>query len=148
MNRNFLKYVGIGVLVIFAFVLFTNRTNTSYPYRAELRSLKSEHAMTVELFVAAYRQFDTEGSYDLAMMENQLGQLEGHIERYNGLDELPLESKEDYAALLEGIQEEQAYFQLIYETALRAEPIPGEYTLGLKKTVEALSLYQGRMGRY
>lgn len=148
MNKHFIRYVGIGVLVIVAFVLFMSRTNTTYPYRAEIRSLQSENALSIELFVKAYRQYDTEGSYDLGTMEKQMAQLDWYIDRYESLEQLPDAALEDHGLLLAAIEEQHYYFQVIYETAIEGQPIPGEYALGLKKTIEALTLYENRMTRF
>lgn len=148
MNKNFLKYVGVGVLLIIAFVLFMNQSRSSYPYRAEIRSLQSENAMTVELFVKAYRQYEVDGSYDLEAMEKQRSQLAWYIDRYKSLEQLPEDAMEDYGRLLGALDEQAYYFELIHETAMTGQGIPGEYALGLKKAIETLALYEGRMGRY
>ena len=148
MNNKMIRYVGIGVLLIIAFVLFMSRSKSDYPYRAEIRSLQSENALTVSLFVEAYRGYEDEASYDLDTMEKQRQMLDWYIERYESLENLPEDANEDFIVLMETLEEQRYYFEVIHRTALADQPIPGEYALGLKKTIEKLALYEGRMARY
>lgn len=148
MNKTLLRYVGIGAFMLLAFVLFMNKDSDTYPYRTEIRSLTQETQLSTEIFVGLYRAFETEGSYDLPGMLDQIERFDGYVDRYATLEGLPDEAMEDYDWIMTTLAQQQAAYDNIYQTAKAGEPIPGEYALALKEAVERRILYQGRLGRY
>ncbi len=148
MNKRILRYVGIAAFIALALVLFTNRGGSGHPYRAEVRSLQEETKLSTELFVKGYRTYELEGAYDLAVLKSQIDLFESLVQRYKSLEGLPEKSQEDYAALLDSLEEQQFYFGVIYQVAEKNEPVPGEYALGLKEAVQRRVLYEGLMNRY
>ncbi len=148
MNKKLLRYIGIVAMVALAFVLFSNRNSSEYPYRTEMRSLPSETALVTKYFASAYRAFESEGTYVLEDIEYQMEIFDGLIRRYETLEKIPDHAREDYESMMAIMYEQQQVFSGIYEVAKKGEPIPGELALSLKKVVERRVLYEGRMGRY
>lgn len=148
MNKKLLRYIGIAAMVALAFVLFSNRNSSDYPFRTEMRSLPSETALVTEYFTAAYRAFESEGVYKLEDLEGQMTIYQGLIKRYETLEKIPDHAQEDYQAMMAALEEQETVFNAIYEVAKAGQPIPGELALSLKKVVERRVLYEGRMGRY
>lgn len=148
MNKKLLRYGVIALFVALAFVLFSHRDNSDYPFRAEMRTLPSETALVTDYFTTAYRAFESESAYILVDFERQIDIFEGLIERYETLEKVPDHAQEDYQAMLTAVNEQKQIFNDIYKVAKKGEPIPGELALALKKAVERRVLYEGRMTRY
>ena len=148
MNKKLLRYGLIAVFVAIAFVLFSNRDSSEYPFRSEMRTLPKESALVTEYFTSAYRVFETEKAYVLEDLEFQITIYDGLVERYETLEKVPDHALEDYQAMLEAVNEQKEVFEAIYEVAKKGQAIPAELALELKKVVERRVLYEGRMGRY
>jgi len=148
MNKKLLRTIGIAAMVALAFVLFSNRNSSEYPYRTEMRTLPSETALVTQYFASAYRVFVSDGAYVLEDIEHQMEIFDGLIQRYETLEKIPEHARDDYEEMMAAIYEQQQIFSDIYEVAKKGAPIPGELALGLKKVVERRVMYEGRMARY
>ena len=148
MNKKLLRYIGIAAMVALAFVLFSNRNSSDYPYRTEMRTLPSETALVTKYFASAYRVFESDGAYVLEDIVHQMEIFDGLIRRYETLEKIPDHAREDYEGMMAAMYEQQQIFRDIYEVAEKGAPIPGELALGLKKVVDRWVLYEGLMSRY
>lgn len=148
MKSKLLRTVGIAAMVALAFVLFSNRNSSEYPYRTEMRTLPSETELATQYFASAYRVYASDGAYVLEDIEHQMEIFDGLIHRYETLEKVPDHAREDYQGMMDALHEQQQIFSDIYEVAKKGQPIPGELALGLKKSAERRVLYEGRMSRY